>query len=334
MVTNSRKTTLLASTVLCALILLASACGSSAKKSSVTTTTATPKKQTVVTATLATWKLPYKVSRTTVVPDGSQFLALGGLISGDVSTSSVIEVNPSVRSSQTVGNLAQKLHDASGTSMNNYAFVFGGGEATTQDVVQRWSSNKTTVVGHLPTPRSDLSAVTVNGTSYIVGGFDGTNLSSDVVATQDGQSFTTAGQLAKPVRYGAALSSGSIIWIFGGETQTTEGGSVHRTDVIQQFDTSTGTGSIIGHLPTPLSHASAFMLDGNIYIAGGRTDAGATNSILRFDPSANAATQVATLPQAQSDAGVAVINGAAWLVGGEISGATDPIDTLTSVTAH
>ena len=286
-------------------------------------------------AMLASWRLPAAVSRPVVVPDGTHILVLGGLVRGDVSTNSIVNVDIAAGTALDAGHLAQRIHDAGGTASAGGAFVFGGGETTSESVVQHWSpTTGGGVVGHLPSPRSDSRAVSVNGRSIILGGFDGARLSSDVLTTYDGHSFSVVGQLAQPVRYPAIVATESVVWLFGGETQTSEGASVHQTDVIQRFDLGTGTGTVVGHLPSALSHAMAFSLRGDVFVAGGRTGSKATDEILAIDTTNGTASPAGSLPQVRSDAGTAIVNGDAWLVGGEVNGPTDPLDTAIEVTAQ
>ena len=92
---------------------------------------------------------------------------------------------------------------------------------------------------------------------------------------------------------------------------------MHDLDTIQVIDPAAGTARITGRLPRTLAHATAFVLDGRLFIAGGRHAGRAVDSILAFDPATGAVTPAGHLPRALSDAAAVVVGGNAWLVGGE-----------------
>ena len=63
------------------------------------------------------------------------------------------------------------------------------------------------------------------------------------------------------------------------------------------------------------AHAVA-VLDGMLYVAGGRTDAEASNSLHRYDPAANAWEEVASMRFARFACSAAVLNGKLYVAGG------------------
>jgi hypothetical protein len=289
-----------------------------------TTTTTIPSH---LTATSASWQLPDALSRPVALVENSSILLLGGLRTGDVSTAQVLRVDPAAGTTEVAGELALAVHDAAGAVIGSGTYVFGGGASSTVATVQSLNGSGATRVADLPDARSDLGAVTVGSTTYVLGGFDGTSIPTAVLATTDGRNFTSVGALAVGVRYPAVVEVDGQILVIGGVTGTAEG-SLEQTDAIQRFDPTTGTSTVIGHLPSPLGHASAVVLDGQVFVAGGRTGDVAQSTIWRIDPRSGACQDVAQLPGARSDAGAVVVNGVGYLLGGELSG---PIDPLSSV---
>ncbi len=159
-----------------------------------------------VVASREVWKLPAPVSRPVVLPVHGGFVVLGGLATGDVSTSRIVQVDVAGGSSQITGHLAVAVHDSAGAVIGGRFLVFGGGSFSTVSAVQSWTSGLATEVAKLPEARSDLSAVTLNRTSYLVGGFDGSAMTPDVLATTDGVSFRPVARLTVPVRYAAVAN--------------------------------------------------------------------------------------------------------------------------------
>ena len=313
--------------------LVAAACGGPSsqhahgRRSVATTTTAAA---VSVTATEASWRLPAPLTRPAVTASGARIFLLGGLTRSDTSTASVLEVDPGTGRTTAVGALTQPVHDAAASLVGSTPTVFGGGGARTLDLVQSFDGGTAHATGHLPRPRSDLAATLLNGTTFVAGGFDGQALVRDVLATNDGSRFRVVGQLPRGVRYPAIAGLGSDIWVVGGQTGTGEGANGTEVDLIQRIDSRSGAVSVAGHMPQPLAHAMAFVLDGRLYVAGGRTSAGPVDTIWTIATDGTV-TQVGNLPGRRSDAGVAVVGATAWLLGGEVTGPTSALATVVAI---
>ncbi len=297
-------------------------------------TTATTNPPTL-TATLAPWTLPAAVSRPVVLDLGGQLEILGGLATGDVSTDAIVSMNPASGTTNPGGKLDEGVHAAAGAVLGGPAMVFGGGSYTDVATVQGWTPGAPTavVVGNLPAARSDLAAVDAGSTAYVLGGFDGSDLAGSILATQDGIHFKVVGELSQPVRYaGVTLDGSGDIWVIGGELGTSENADAGgATTDIQRFDPTTGITSVVAHLPEALGHDQAVFLGGRIYVTGGRTAAGASAAIWAINPATGVASPAGSLPGPRSDAGAVVIGGVGYLVGGEVSGPTEPLDTVVQL---
>ena len=73
--------------------------------------------------------------------------------------------------------------------------------------------------------------------------------------------LTSLGTLAVPVHDATGVMIGSRLFVFGG-------GSSSSTDLVQEFDPATRTGSVVGHLPVPLSDLGSAAVGGTIYLVG------------------------------------------------------------------
>jgi len=279
-------------------------------------------------------ELPHGLSRTVAVADNGEIVLLGGLIAGDTTTSTVLRFDPATGTTTDAGRLALAVHDASGALLGGRAVVFGGGAATSVADVQAWRGGAGRVVGRLSRGRSDSAAAVIGATAYVAGGFDGAAMVRAIEATTDGAHVRTAGTLALGVRYPAVAAASGFVWIIGGQLATTEstrtGG---QTADIQRFDPQTGRTVVVGHLPEPLGHATAFTLDGTVYIAGGRSGTHAVRTVWRLDQASGAVTAVGSLPGAASDLAAVVIGATAWLIGGESTGPTAPLRTVLAIRA-
>jgi len=237
---------------------------------------------------LLPWQLAAPISRVVVLPgSGSQLDILGGLTSGNTSSSGAYSLDTSDGTLRQIGGLSGPLHDAAGAVIGGQDVVFGGGLSSTVATVQAFPppaaatpvthGPTASVVGSLPSPRSDAADVAVGATNYIVGGYDGTNPDPVVLATTDGHTCRSVASLPVPVRYPAVAVVGGKIYTFGGQAITGAGAGDPVTSV-QMIDPTHHTATVVGHLPEPLSGAAAVTLAGHIYVVGGESTSAQTST--------------------------------------------------------
>ncbi len=263
----------------------------------------------------ASFELAAPVEREVAVSDGKLVYLAGGLDVGGSSVSGVFALNPASGHLRALGTVPDPFHDAAGAMLGGRLYVFGGGASTSSDLVQAFdpSSGTGSVVARLPSPISDLGEATVDGTVYLVGGWDGSTYQRDILATSDGTTFRAVGQLPTGVRYPAVAGIAGGLVIAGGQTPGGTSSAVYR------FDPTSGRITRIGSLRRPVAHASAFEMEGTVYVAGGRDPAGRpTRAVIAVDPSSGRTWAAGALPQPVSDAGVASDGtGTSWLLGGD-----------------
>ena len=281
-----------------------------------------------ISAASEAWTLPAAVSRPVVLADGRGFVVLGGLAAGDTSTSRIVEVDPATGASRTAGDLAVAVHDSAGAVIGGRFYVFGGGSFSTVPLVQAWRTGSASKVASLPQGRSDLSATTLDGTTYVVGGYNGSAMTPAVLATRDGVSFSAMARLAIPVRYAAVAGVGRTLWVVGGVTST---GGTADTGAVQKVDLDSGRVTVTGRLPEPMGHAAAIVLDGQIFVLGGRSGNVPSADIFRLDQSSGALVPAGRLPAPISDAGAVVVGGVGYLVGGEVTASGTPSNSVVAL---
>ncbi len=293
-----------------------------------------PAQPAAVESGLGPWVLNGPLSRSVVLPasNGRSLVVAGGLQSNGSSAAGIYEVNPLSGAATQIGQLTAPLHDAAGVVLGGAGYVFGGGDSVSLPAAERLASlggspatATATAVHPLPAPRSDDSAVTIGSVAYVLGGWDGSTGDAAVMATQNGQSYTTVARLPVPVRYAAVAALGGRIYVFGGDA-TSGPGKNGPVKTIQMVDPATRRASVVGSLPVALDGAAAATLNGTIYLAGGATlPAGtapggperAVSTVYAFAPASHRMLLAGHLMAAVSHAGVAVVGQRAWLVGGE-----------------
>jgi hypothetical protein len=86
---------------------------------------------------------------------------------------------------------------------------------------------------------------------------------------------------------------------------------------VYTFDPISGRTELLGELPVPLAHASAFTLGGVTYVAGGRDAADqALTVVSAIDPSTGRVKPRPSLARPVADAAVAAGSHATLLIGG------------------
>ena len=310
-----------------ALLIVAAACGGNntalggsgtSGTAASTTTTVAPVSNGVLHIVPTTWTLPAALSREVLLTDGHQLVGLGGLNAAKVSSPAVFAIDPATGAATPYGNLSPAVHDAAGAFLNGKFLVFAGGTGATPPIttiVQAvpGGGGAAQNVGALPQARADLGAAVVDNTAYVVGGSQETqNFFPSVLASTDGATWRTAGNLTQPVRYPAVTASNGAVFIIGGVTS-----SGADSAAVQRFDPKTGTTTVIAQLPAPTSHASAVVLGTSVYVLGGFVNNVVSNQVVRVDLGTGAVSQAGTLPAAISDAAVATVGPLTYLAGGQ-----------------
>jgi outer membrane protein assembly factor BamB len=268
-------------------------------------------------AGLLPWQLPAPLSREVVLPGTGirSLMVLGGLEAGGSSTDGVGALDLRTGAFSQRRPLVQATHDATGAELGSRVLVAGGGATAATASTQIERGGRTVAGGALPQARADAGSVTIGATAYLVGGYDGSAMDREVVSTTDGHSYRTVASLPVPVRYPTLAALGSRIYVFGGL-----GASGHPTAAVQVVDTSRGTARVVGHLPVPVDGASAGVLDGTIYLAGGDRGGSPRAAIYAFEPKGASLLRAGSLRVAVANAGSTVRDGRLWIVGGETRG--------------
>jgi hypothetical protein len=257
---------------------------------------------------VATRALPAPVQLPALAVRGGRLLALGGLDAADASVAGVVRVAPG--RARMEATLPQAVHDAGAAALGGRVYVFGGGTPAgpTADIVALGSG----VAGRLPAPSSDLEAVRAGAQILVVGGYDGVRPLRSVLGFRPGQPVRLVATLPHPLRYAAAATDGHVVLVAGG----TDG--VHARREVLRIDPATRRVTRIGRLPQPLAHAAAAVLDGTLYVFGGRGDGAgsARRTIWAIDPATGRTRRAGLLPLALSDLSAATLGRRLLVVGG------------------
>ena len=261
----------------------------------------------------APWALAAPIQREVAVAGGRGPIYLaGGLDASGQSAAGVFALNPRNGRLRQLGNLPHAVHDAAGAIVSNQLVVFGGGSVAPTDLIQSFDlrTHGSSVVGHLPNPLADLTAASSRDATYLVGGFDGMRPQRAIYRVSSTLALTRVGTLPVGLRYPAvAADAGGNLVIAGGDS------AAGPVSTVYVFNTNSRHVTLLGHLRSQLGQASAFVLDGRVFIAGGMNPAGRPlRSVYRIDPSGVRA--VRPLPHPLADAAATQVGRAGWILGG------------------
>jgi len=178
----------------------------------------------------------------------------------------------------------------------------------------------------LPAPTHHPMVVAAQGRVFVLGGFREAaggqwSAVADVLAL-DGDRWTTAGRMPAPQSETVGFADGARIHLVTGRTP---GGTANAqwtdqvdVDAHRVFDTRSGAWSAARPAPTPRNSAAGAVIDGRLYLVGGRTVSGGNMARLdRYDPRSDQWEALRPMPQGAGGLGAAALGGRLYAFGGE-----------------
>lgn len=170
------------------------------------------------------------------------------------------------------------------------------------------------------TPRSEQSVAELNGRIYTMGGYSGERIASDIVQVYDPRtdSWSYGPSLPGPMHHTMAASVNGRVYIIGGEYGGPGGGPAVYLNTTYMLDEEAGTWVPRADMPTSRSGGGAAVLDGKIYVAGGRPPGG--HHFAAYDAALNEWTALPDVPTQRNHLAVAAIGGKIHVAGGRFGG--------------
>jgi N-acetylneuraminic acid mutarotase len=270
-----------------------------------------------------------------------QFFALGATGAAALATAPWLGVSSPERARGAAWHPAPSLPSATqevyGTTWSG-TIVVAGGLRSGPDHNRRFttlagtalfdpSRNEWTTGPDLPAPRHHLVLGTAAGRVYGFGGFVGEELGRnafqfrDDIYTFDGEEWARVGSMPRPLGETVALSVDDRIHLVTGSLHGATEAEQGATGTHLVYDAAAGAWSEAAPAPTARSSATGAVIDGQLYVAGGRrrTANGITNLgvLERYDPAADAWTTLAPLPRPSGGLAGAALDGTLYVFGGE-----------------
>jgi hypothetical protein len=171
---------------------------------------------------------------------------------------------------------------------------------------------------------SEFAFAESNGKIFVLGGYPFTGVSSRTVQVYDiaGDSWQLGPQLPQPNNHGMAAAVNGKIYLLGGQTTNDQQGAT-AVNTVYELDPAVGVWVEKAPMPTARSGGVAVVLNGKIYVAGGRVPRG--NDFAVYDPAADQWEVLPDLPSQRNHIAGAAINGRIHIVGGRLGNGLSPL---------
>jgi YVTN family beta-propeller protein len=181
--------------------------------------------------------------------------------------------------------------------------------------------------GTLDTAAQDAAPAPFAGGAVLLGGLTAADTSRDDIVTVSRSGSRRVGRLPTPVHDAAAVTIGTLSYLFGGGTGPSQ------IDTIVKVDPRTGAAEAVGHLPTGSSDQTGAAIGGTAYVVGGYTGTRWLDTIVAWKPGGRARV-VAHLPSAVRYAAVTAVGNRLVIAGGSLpsGSATDAVYAFAPAT--
>lgn len=188
------------------------------------------------------------------------------------------------------------------------------GAASAQTASGAWSEK-----APLLTARSEMAINTANEKIYAIGGYPGTRVTTTEVQVYDSQtdSWTLGPSLPQPLHHTMTAVVDGRLYLFGGEAGNPSTTTAFQ-DGVYLLDEQAGTWVPRAPMPTARSAGGTGVIDGKVYVAGGRPPHGSDFAV--YDPTADSWQVLPNVPTQRNHLGVGAINGKLYVAGGRFGG--------------
>ena len=168
--------------------------------------------------------------------------------------------------------------------------------------------------GNLIEPNSEYTVAALDGKIYVLGGYPANRQTQSTVQVYD--PVEDRWELATPMpialNHNMAASVDGKLYMIGG--QTTDTGAGNFSDGVFEYDPATREWRERSRMPTARGAGVAVVVDGKIYVAGGRPPRGADFAV--YDPRADSWRTLPDLPTQRNHLAGGALGGKVYIVGG------------------
>ena len=169
----------------------------------------------------------------------------------------------------------------------------------------------------MPLARSEHAVAELDGKVWVLGGYPPGRLPSNLVQIYDpaANRWSLGPRLPQPIHHIMAAAVDGRLYVMGGEM---DGAGTGRPPIFVaqtwMYDPAVGGWVVRAPMPTARSGGGAAVIDGKIYVAGGRPPGGSAFEV--YDPATNQWERLPDLPSQRNHLAVAAVNGRIIVAGG------------------
>jgi hypothetical protein len=169
----------------------------------------------------------------------------------------------------------------------------------------------------MPLARAENAVAELNGKVWVLGGWPAGRMTSNLVQIFDPTTsrWSLGPSLPQPIHHTHAVAVGGKLYVIGGETDGALSGRP-GTDVANTWVHDPAVGGWVARAPMPTARSAGgeAVLDGKIYVAGGRTPGGSAFEV--YDPATDTWEKLPDLPSQRNHLAMAALNGRIIVAGG------------------
>jgi len=170
-------------------------------------------------------------------------------------------------------------------------------------------------------PNSEMAVAELGGKIYVIGGYPSDRVSVNVVQVYDikSDSWRLTTPYPTTINHASAVGINGMLYVIGGQTNAgTQTEESRYVTAVYAYDPKTEKWLPRAPMPTARSAMAHDVIDGKIYVAGGRPPRG--HDFAAYDPKADRWTVLPELPTARNHMAAAAIDGKLYVVGGRFGG--------------
>ena len=169
-------------------------------------------------------------------------------------------------------------------------------------------------------PNSEFAVAELDRKIYVLGGYPADRVTVRTVQVYDidADRWSLGPPLPEPNNHGMAAAVGGKVYAIGGQLTAEGGERAGYVDTVYELDPAAGQWVAKAPMPTARSAGVAVVLDGKIYVAGGRPPRGHDFAV--YDPVTDVWETLPDLPSQRNHIAGAAIDGRIYVAGGRLGG--------------
>ncbi|HEY7163111.1 MAG TPA: kelch repeat-containing protein [Candidatus Binatia bacterium] len=173
----------------------------------------------------------------------------------------------------------------------------------------------------LPVPNSETGVAELDGKIYVIGGYPWDRKTVATVEVYDSRmdKWQIVAPLPQPLNHVMPAAVNAKIYVIGGQTtESSEPDKAGFVNSVYEYDPALNKWSQRAPMPTSRSGGAAAVIDGKIYVAGGRPPGGHDFAV--YDPKTDSWAKLANLPTQRNHLAAGALDRKVHVFGGRFGG--------------